>query len=71
MVPGVSLETSPLASSRQSNAVPCIGLTDEQALLTAGPIYQSVCSLIFSYLFHRFEYMFQKFISRDRVIQLE
>ena len=47
MVPGVSPETSSLVSSHRSNAVPCAGLTDEQAPLTAGPIYQSMCSLIF------------------------
>ena len=70
MVLEVLPETLPSVSSHRSNVVPFAGLTDERAPLTAGPFWQSVCSLIFLF-FHRFEYMFQKFISRARSVQIK
>ena len=47
MVPGVSAKTSPMVSYHRSNAILCFGFADKRAPLTAGPICQSVCSLIF------------------------
>jgi len=70
MVPGVSPETSPTVSYRRSTSVPYLYFTVEQAPLTAGPICQSVCSLVFLF-FHIFEYMFQKFIFGARSVQIE
>jgi len=70
MMAGVSPETSPSASYLRSTSVLYFCFADKRAPLTAGPICQCVF-FDFSYLFHRFEYIFQKFISGDRVIQFE
>jgi len=77
MVVVVSPETSLSATSRRSNAAPCLGLTGVWVLLTCGPPLSAPLGALdrvhlvarpdlkFDFLiyFHRFECKLQKFIS--------